>query len=117
MGKKILLIEADKKSSFELCLALENGGFEITGVAPYIYNAITSIDLHEPDALLIDTCITDQVIEFISTYIRIPVIIISDQYEKEIMKYSDRIRILHIIKKPYNINEIKTHASIAFSRL
>jgi DNA-binding response OmpR family regulator len=114
---KILLVEPDPKLSFEISIALKNSGYELTDTVPYIFNAIQSIDTHKPDVIMIDDIITNQVVEFISAYVKLPVIIISSQFEKEIYKYSDKLRILTIIQKPYNINEIRVPVTIAFNKL
>ncbi len=114
---KILLIEPDPKLSFEISIALKNFGYELTDTVPYIFNAIRSIDTNKPDVIMIDGVITSQLADFISSYVKLPLIIISSQFEKEIYKYSDKLRILTIIQKPYNINEIKIPVAIAFNKL
>ena len=114
---KILLIELDPKLSFEISIALKNSGYELTDTMPYIYNAVQSINTHKPDVVMIDDIITSQVSDFISSYVKLPLIVISSQYEKEIYMYSDKLRILTVIQKPFNINEIKTFVTIAFNKI
>jgi len=114
---KILLVESDPKLSVEICRALKNSGYEITDAVPFIYNVIHSIVIQKPDILMIDIVITEQMADFISNCIKLPLILISDQYEKEIYTYSDKLRILTIIPKPFNVSEIKTPVAIAFNKL
>lgn len=114
---KILLIELDPKLSFEISIALKNSGYELTDTIPYINNAVHSIATNKPDVILIDDVITDQLVNFISTYVKIPLIVISSQYEKMIYRYSDKLSILAVIQKPFNINEIKTFVTIAFNKI
>jgi len=114
---KILLVEKDLNHAKNLRLALENAGYEITDVVPYIINAINTTDKQIPDVVVLDEYITDHIADFISNYIQLPMIIISTQYEKEIYRYSEKIRILSVIQKPYNIYDIKFPVDIAFNKL
>jgi AmiR/NasT family two-component response regulator len=114
---KILLVENDLTRAKNLRLALENAGYEITAVVPYIINAINTEDKQIPDVVVLDAYITDHIADFISNYVKLPMIIISDQYEKEIYRYSEKIRILSVIQKPYNIYDIKIPVDIAFNKL
>ena len=114
---KILLVEKDLRLAMETRLTLEKAGYEITAVVPYIFNVINSIESQKPDIIALDAYLTDQVADFVAEYVKLPLIIISDQYEKEIYKYSDKIRILSVIRKPYNIYEIKIPVEMAFNKL
>lgn len=114
---KILLIEPDYKLSFEISTFLTKSGYEITDSVPYIFSAINSIDKEKPDVIMIDEIITEQKAEFISKYIKLPLIIITTQFERNVYLYSDKIRILSIINKPFDVYKIKIPVSIAFSKL
>jgi AmiR/NasT family two-component response regulator len=113
---KILLVENDMIRAKNLRLALENAGYEITDIVPYIINAINT-DKQTPDVVVLDAYITEHIADFISKYVKFPMIIISEQYEKEIYRYSEKIRILSVIQKPYNIYDIKIPVDIAFNKL
>jgi DNA-binding NtrC family response regulator len=117
LKNKILLIEPDPGLSYELSLILKQWGYEITDTVQYIFGAINSIDKHKPDVIMIDTVINEQTVNFISNYVKLPLIIISNQYEREIYNYSERIKILSIINKPFHVYNIKAPVSIAFSKL
>jgi len=114
---KILLIETDSNLSFEISSFLKQTGYVITDVVPYIFAAIHSIEKEPPDIIIIDAIINEQLVDFVSKYIKLPLIIISNQYEREINKYSDKIQILSIINKPFNLYNLKVPISIAFSKL
>jgi DNA-binding response OmpR family regulator len=114
---KILLVEQNPSISIEIARSLKNSGFEVTNIVPFIDNAIESIKNQKPDVIMIDAMITEQVADFISTYIKLPLIIISDQFEKEIYNFSGKITILSVIPKPYNINNIQFPVKIAFNKL
>jgi AmiR/NasT family two-component response regulator len=114
---KILLVEKDKKAAFEICLILKNSGYEITDVVPFIYNVIGSIDKTVPDIIMLDIPLNEQIAEFISEYIKLPIIIITNQLEKEIYRFPDKIKILSIISVPFNSDTIRTAAAIAFNKI
>ena len=117
LKNKILLIEPDAALALELSAILQQWGYEITDNVPYIFGAINSIDKQTPDVIMIDNILNEQIVNFISDYIKIPLIIISNQFEREIYKFSDKIKILSIINRPFDVNNIKVPVSIAFSKL
>ena len=114
---KILLVEQNPSISIEIVRSLNNSGFEITNIVPFIENAVEAIKNQKPDVIMIDAMITKQVVDFISNNIKLPLIIISDQFEKEIYNFSEKITILSVIPKPYNINNIQFPVKIAFNKL
>ena len=117
LKNKILLIEQDSKLLLEICKTLNESGYEITDTLPSVFNAPKSIDLRKPDIIIIDAVITEPLVNFISKYINLPLIIISEQYEKQIYRYSGKIQILGIIKKPFFLYNIKIPIVIAFNKL
>jgi AmiR/NasT family two-component response regulator len=117
LKNKILLIEPDPVLSLEISSILKQWGYEITGSVQYIFAAINSIDKEKPDVIMIDCIINEQTVDFISKYVKLPLIIISNQFEREILKYSNKIIVLSIVNKPLNIYSLKVPVSIAFSKL
>jgi DNA-binding NtrC family response regulator len=113
---KILLIENDKRQGIDISAILFNAGFEIT-VAPHLYNAISAIDNARPDAIMIDIFFDVQTADFISNYIKLPVIILANQLEKEIYRLSDKIEVISIIGKPFNPDTLVTSTRIAFNKI
>lgn len=117
LKNKILLIEPDPVLSLEISLILKQWGYEITDSVQYIFAAINSIDKEKPDIIMIDCTINEQIVDFISKYVKLPLIIISSQFERDISKYSNKIIVLSIVNKPLNIYGLKVPVSIAFSKL
>jgi AmiR/NasT family two-component response regulator len=114
---KILLVEKDKKSAFDICLILKNSGYEITDVVPFIHNVVGSIDRTVPDVIMLDVPLNEQIAEFISDYIKLPIIIITNLLEKEIYRFPDKIKVLSIISIPFNSDTIRTSTAMAFNKI
>jgi response regulator of citrate/malate metabolism len=106
---KILLIESDYNIGKLICSHLEKVGFEITETVPFFFNAIESIEHHKPDLVILDSNISEPIAYFISNNIKFPLMIISDQNEKEILKYSEKITIISVISNPYKYDSMTVH--------
>ena len=114
---KILLIEPDIIISREIISMLETEGYEITDVVPYLFKAVNSIDSNKPDLIIADVSVSEQLADFYSNYIKLPLIIISNQPIKDIMMYPSRLKILEIIKNPYDRIDVKLKTIEAFNKL
>jgi DNA-binding response OmpR family regulator len=112
---KILLIEADNDISRLICSHLMNVGFEITDSVPFFFNAIESIEYHKPDLVILDSNISEPIAHYISNNIKFPMMIISDQNEKEILMYSEKITIISVISNPYKFDSMTVHLLSYFS--
>ena len=113
---KILLVEQDPNISFKICIALKNSGYEVTDVVPFVFNAIKSMEAIKPDVIMIDAIITAPLADFVSEYLNIPAIIITSQTEAEICKFSEKIKILSYVYKPFNFEMLKVSTAIAFNK-
>lgn len=114
---KILLIESDNEISRQICLHLEKVGFEISDTVPFFFNAIESIEQDKPDLVILDSNISEPIAHFISNNIKYPLMIISDQNEKEIFKYTEKITLISIINNPYKFDSITIHLLSYFGNL
>lgn len=114
---KILLMEPNPNISKEIARSLKNSGFEITDIAPFLFDVVNAIDKTEPDVVMIDGTLDEQMAEFISDYIKLPIIIITNQLEKELYRFSDKVKLLSIIRIPFSSDSIRTATAIAFNKI
>ncbi|MEI6765911.1 MAG: hypothetical protein WCM76_09740 [Bacteroidota bacterium] len=104
--RKILIIMPDRKKADEIAICLTQSGFEVTDIVPYLYNALHSIERIKPELLIIETDIKADEATFIYTYLKIPLVLISNQRREELQSFCYSINLLEIIHKPFSLYEV-----------
>ena len=119
--EKILIVEDEGITSFELKTKIENWGYSVVGIASRSEDVLKMIDYLEPDLITMDITIRGKIdgIELVETLQKtreIPIIYISAHSSDQIMERALKTSPYAFILKPYADKELKFAIELALKK-
>ncbi len=116
--EKILIVEDDEVTAMHLKMALQKLGYEVVSIAENTIQARNKIKIYEPDAILLDISLQEQMdginlAAYIRSKHRIPFIYLTSHSENEILDEAKVTEPHGYIVKPFDPNSLHTTIQMA----